>query len=106
MLKNVNYKIILVGPTTVTAIINSLSIGFRYLQVNEKSAEISKILQAIKAQYERFGEEINKAKENIDKAADAVEKIEKRRGLINKSLNNISLMSIEESNSIIGIEEQ
>ncbi len=100
------YKILLVGPTTISAIINSLSIGFRYLKVNEKSIEINKMLQAIRSQYDKFGEEVEKAKDYLGKASDAVEKIDKRRGLINSKLKNIDKVELNISNDILGIDSE
>ena len=100
------YKILLVGPTTISAIINSLSIGFRYLKVNEKSIEINRMLQAIRSQYEKFGEEVDKAKDYLGKATDAVEKIDKRRGMINSKLKNIDKVEIDVSNNILGIDSE
>ena len=98
------YKILFVGPTTISAIINSLSIGFRYLKVNEKSVEINKMLQAIRSQYDKFGEEVEKAKDNIRKAQDSVEKIDKRRNLIDKNLKSIDRIDIKSSNDLLGID--
>ena len=55
------YKIVSSGPTTLTAILNSLSVGFKYLTVNKKSEEIMKTLGNFKVQFEKFNELITKS---------------------------------------------
>lgn len=98
------YHVLLAGPTSITAIINSFSMGFRFLQVNKNSKEIAKTLIAIKAQYEKFGEEIDKASRSIDNAAKSTELLAKRNQLITTKLKNFDTVSIEESDGVLGIE--
>lgn len=98
------YKVILVGPTTVTAIINSFSVGFKYLKISKSSAEINKILQAIKAQYEKFGDEIENTKEKIRQAGDAADKLEKRNEIINKRLKNVVSLEQSEADKLLELE--
>lgn len=98
------YKVIIVGPTTVTAIINSFSVGFKYLKISKSSSEINKILQAIKTQYESFGEEIAKTKERLRLATESTEKLEKRNDTITKKLKNIDALDTNEANNLLGID--
>ena len=98
------FNILLAGPTTITAIINSFSVGFKFLQVNKNSKEIAKILQAIKAQYEKFGEEIDKTKKSIEKASESTDQLSKRNQQITSRLRSIETIDVKESNDILGIE--
>ena len=100
------YKVILVGPTTITALINSLSIGFKYLKVNKYSNEINKILQAIKTQYEKFGDDILKTKDRLRLAQESTENLEKRNNMINSKLKSISNMDEVEAKKILSIESE
>ena len=100
-----NHKILLAGPTTITALINSFSVGFRFLQINKNSKKIAEILQAIKAQYGKFEEEIEKTKRSIDSAAKSTEQLSKRNSLITSKLKGFDAIGIEESNNILEIEE-
>ena len=100
-----NYRILLAGPTTITALINSFSVGFRFLQINKNSKKIAEILQAIKAQYGKFEEEIEKTKRSIDSAAKSTEQLSKRNSMITSKLKGFDTIGIEESNSILEIEE-
>lgn len=99
------YKILLAGPTTITALVNSFSIGFKFLQVNKNSKEIAKILQAIKVQYARFGEEIDKTKQNLEKATESTEKLAKRNQMITNKLKSFDSIGINESDNLLGVDE-
>lgn len=99
------YKVLLAGPTTITALINSFSVGFRFLQINKNSKTIAKILQAIKTQYEKFEDEIEKTKKSIDSAAKSTEQLSKRSSMITSKLKGFDTIGVEESDSILGIEE-
>lgn len=85
-----NYKVLIAGPTSITAIINSFSVGFKFLQINKNSREIAKALQNIKKQFELFGDEINKAKRSINQASESTEKLAYRNEMITKKLNTFS----------------
>ena len=100
-----NYKILLAGPTTITALINSFSVGFRFLQINKNSKKIAEILQAIKGQYGKFEEEIEKTKRSIDSAAKSTEQLSKRNSMITSKLKGFDAIGVEESNNILEIDE-
>lgn len=99
------YRVLLAGPTTITALINSFSVGFRFLQINKNSKKIAEILQAIKAQYGKFEEEIEKTKRSIDSAAKSTEQLSKRNSMITSKLKGFDAIGIEESNNILKIED-
>lgn len=99
------YRVLLAGPTTITALINSFSVGFRFLQINKNSKKIAEILQAIKAQYGKFEEEIEKTKRSIDSAAKSTEQLSKRNSMITSKLKGFDAIGIEESNNILEIED-
>ena len=98
------YKVLLAGPTTITALINSFSVGFKFLQINKNSKKIAEILQAIKAQYGKFEEEIEKTKRSIDTAAKSTEQLAKRNSMITNKLKGFDSMGIEESDNLLALE--
>ena len=83
------YNIMIAGPTTVTALLNSLSMGFKTVAINEKANEVRQLLGAAKVQYEKFGDLLAKAKKKVDEAGKTLEDAEKRNTLIRKKLKNI-----------------
>lgn len=100
-----NYKILLAGPTTITALINSFSIGFKFLQVNKNSKEIAKILQAIKVQYNKFGDEIDKTKKSLERATESTDQLAKRNQMITNKLKSFDNIGASESDLVLGLED-
>ena len=100
-----DYNILLAGPTTITALINSFSIGFKFLQVNKNSKEIAKILQAIKVQYGKFGEEIDKTKKSLESATRSTDQLAKRNKMITSKLKGFDTIGVEESNNILEVDD-
>jgi len=91
------YKIVIAGPTTLTAILNSLSVGFKYLTVNKKSEEIMKLLGNFKTQFEKFNELISKTQDRISDAQKAAEKLRDRSDKIQRKLEKVEVSSLEEN---------
>lgn len=94
------YKIVISGPTTLSALLNSLSIGFKYLTVNKKSEEIMKLLGNFKAQFEKFNDLITSTQKKISDAQGAAEKLRERSAMIQKRLDKVEVVEYEEKNLI------
>ena len=62
------YRIMICGPTTITAFLNTLNVGFRTIALNKKTTEIQKTLSAVSSQYDLFESLLAKAKKKIDEA--------------------------------------
>lgn len=90
------YKIVISGPTTLSALLNSLSIGFKYLTVNKKSEEIMKLLGNFKAQFEKFNDLISSTQKKISDAQGAAEKLRERSNMIQKRLDKVEVVEYEE----------
>lgn len=97
--------IMIAGPSTITALLNSLAIGFRTMAVNEKANEVWKILGAAKAQYEKFGDLLAKARKKVDEAGKALDEADHRNSIIQKNLRHVETLSTEETADILEIEE-
>jgi DNA recombination protein RmuC len=65
-----NYKIIVTGPTTLAAILNSLQIGFRTLAIQKRSSEVWKVLGAVKTEFDKFGGMLEKAQKHFQSGVD------------------------------------
>lgn len=99
-----NYGIIIAGPTTITALLNSLRVGFENLTLSKKTEDVRKLLVAIKAQYEKLDELVGAAQKRIDAANKSVSEIGYRTGQINKKMAKISEeMSFSESDAMLGM---
>lgn len=83
------YRVMVSGPTTITAMLNSLAMGFRTVAINEKAKEVRELLAVAKVQYEKFGVVLQKAKQKIEDAGKTLEEAEKRNNIINKKLRSV-----------------
>lgn len=97
-------RIMIAGPTTIMALLNTISIGFRHMALNRKSEEIRKILEATKGQIDKLEEVAITAEKRIDKASEAAKEIRHRTGIMRGKMRNISAIDSEESDRILGIE--
>lgn len=95
------YKIVVAGPTTLTAILNSLSVGFKYLTVNKKSEEIMKLLGNFKSQFVKFHDLIVKTQDKISLAQKAAQQLSDRSDMIQRKLDKVELVSYDEENNFI-----
>lgn len=100
-----SYKIVVSGPSTLTALLNSLSVGFKYLTVNRKSKEILKTLGAIKTQYGKFTELIDKTQKKLSEAQTATDSLKSRTDMIQRKLGKIDILEDDEAEHILGMEE-
>lgn len=94
-------KIVIAGPTTLTALLNSLSVGFKYLTVNKKSEEIMKLLGNFKGQFEKFNDLITRTQNRISDAQKAADQLRDRSSMIQKKLDKVELVSYDEAQDII-----
>ena len=99
------YKVMIAGPTTITALLNSLALGFKAVAINEKADEVRLLLEASKSQYAKLEELLIKAKQKIDEAGQTIDKASDRNRIIEKKLHNVSTISNQESEQRLGYRE-
>ena len=93
--------IIIAGPTTITALLNSLRVGFQNLTLSKKTDEIRKLLVAMKMQFSKMDELILQTQKKLEAASNVNEKLAKRSGLIQKKLAKISTDIPEEEKALL-----
>lgn len=84
--------ILLAGPTTVTALLNALAMGFRTLAINRKATEVWQVLGAAKMQYEKFGDLLQKARKKVDEAGKVLDEAGHRNHIIQKHLRRVETL--------------
>lgn len=99
-------NIMIAGPTTITALLNSFAMGFKAIAINEKADEVRKVLAAAKTQYETFGTVLEKAKRKIDDAGKTLDEAQKRNSIIQKKLKSVEALEAAEAQSILGDGEE
>ena len=83
------FSVMIASPSTITAMLSALSMGFKSVALNKKAADIMDVLADAKKQYEKFGESLEKAKRSIQTVENAISEAAKRNDLIKKSLRDI-----------------
>lgn len=96
-------NVMVAGPSTITALLNSLSMGFKTVAINEKANEVRLLLGAAKAQYENFGTILEKAKKKIAEAGKTLDDAQHRNSIIRKKLRTVEDLEQTESADILGI---
>ncbi|MDP3436682.1 MAG: DNA recombination protein RmuC, partial [Bacteroidales bacterium] len=97
------YKVLITGPTTFAAILNSLQMGFRTLAIEKRSGEVWNILGAVKREFSTFGDLLTKAQKNIQGGLDDIDKlVGVRTRVIQKKLSSIETMDPDTASTIIG----
>ena len=99
------YNIMVAGPSTITALLNSLSLGFRAVAINEKANEVRLLLAAAKVQYDKFGIVLGKAKQKIEEAGKSLDEADKRNEIIRKKLKKVEEIDGMNADDILGLEE-
>ncbi|MDD6728124.1 MAG: DNA recombination protein RmuC [Eubacteriales bacterium] len=97
--------IMIAGPSTITALLNSLAMGFRTMAINEKANEVWKVLGAAKAQYDKFGDLLAKARKKVDEAGKVLDEADHRNSIIQKNLRKVETLENDTASDILGIEE-
>jgi len=96
------YKVVVTGPTTLAAILNSLQMGFRTLVIQKRSSEVWKILGAVKKEFENFGGMLEKAQKNLVTATNQIDEVlGKRTKAIQRKLKGVETLGDEETKLIL-----
>ena len=96
-----DYNVMIAGPSTITALLNSLSMGFKTIAINEKANEVRELLGAAKAQYEKFGDLLAKAKKKVDEAGKTLEDAERKNLVIQRKLKNIEAIDTVSADKLL-----
>lgn len=99
------YQVIVVGPTTVSAILNSLQMGFRTLAIEKRTGEVWRILSAVKNEFGKFGKILEKTQKKLQEASNSIETASHRSRQIEKKLNKVQELPDEEPKPVLEIGE-
>ncbi len=99
------YNVNMAGPTTLSALLNALKQGFKSLAIQKKSADVFKLLEAVKTEFETFADALTKTKKHIEQAdADLANLIGTRTNVMTRKLKTVDTISGDEAKEILGIE--
>jgi len=82
-------RIVITGPTTLAALLNSLRIGFRTLAIEQRASEVWKVLAAVKGEFAKFGEVLDRVKKQLQTASNTIEETGVRTRAITRQLRDV-----------------
>ena len=85
------YKILICGPTTLTALLNSLQMGFKTVAIEKRSSEIWNMLGVFKQEFVKFVELLSKTRKKLDEASDTIDFATKKTKTIERKLKEVSI---------------
>lgn len=83
------HKVMLAGPTTLLATLNSLQMGFRTLALEKRSAEVWEVLGAVKTEFAKFGEVLAKTKKKLEEASNTIDQAQTRTRVMGRRLKAV-----------------
>jgi len=98
-------KVVIAGPTTLWSILNSLQMGFRTLAIQKRSSEVWNLLAAVKTEWTKYGEILNKVQKKLHEASDTLDKAQTRTRAIGKKLKDVQELPNSEAEALLREEE-
>ena len=95
------YKVMLAGPTTLLATLNSLQMGFRTLALEKRSAEVWEVLGAVKTEFAKFGEVLARTKKKLDEASNTIVQAEVRTRAMERQLRSVEALPVDRNHDLL-----
>ena len=97
-----DFRVVIAGPTTLTAILNSLQMGFRTLAIEQRSGEIQLLLGAVKTEFGKFGEVLANTKKQLETVTNSIGKAEVRTRAIERKLRDVEALPAGDAQVMLG----
>jgi DNA recombination protein RmuC len=95
------HRIVVTGPTTLAALLNSLQMGFRTLAIEKRSSEVWELLGVVKTEFSKFGEVLAKTKKKLKEASNTIGQAEVRTRAIERKLREVQEVPVAEPVELI-----
>ncbi|HDR8856108.1 TPA: DNA recombination protein RmuC [Burkholderia territorii] len=99
-----DYRVTVAGPTTLTALLNSLQMGFRTLAIEQRSSEVWQVLGAVKTEFGKFGDVLARTKAQLETVTRSIEAAEQRTRVMNRKLKQVEALPGETAAGLLGAE--
>lgn len=96
-----DFRVVIVGPTTLAALLNSLQMGFRTLAIQKRSSEVWKVLAAVKTEFSKFGDALDKVKKKLDETSNTIDDAANRSRQLEKKLKRVEALPSAEATSLL-----
>ena len=99
-------RVVVAGPTTLSAILSSLRMGFRTLAIEKRSSEVWNVLAAVKTEFGKFGDVLAKVKNHLDAASNTIDQTGVRTRAMTRKLRAVEQLPMDASEKLLGLSEQ
>ncbi|VWD00490.1 MULTISPECIES: DNA recombination protein RmuC [Burkholderia] len=99
-----DYRVTVAGPTTLTALLNSLQMGFRTLAIEQRSSEVWQVLGAVKTEFGKFGDVLARTKSQLETVTRSIEAAEQRTRVMNRKLKQVEALPGDTAAGLLGSE--
>jgi DNA recombination protein RmuC len=96
------HRVVVAGPTTVTALLNSLQMGFRTLAIEKRSSEVWSLLGAVKSEFGKFAGILEKAEKQITTVGRSIGEASRKTRTIERRLRGVESLASEQAQSLLG----
>ncbi|WP_040948462.1 DNA recombination protein RmuC [Gorillibacterium massiliense] len=97
-------RVVLTGPTTLSAFLNSLQMGFRTLAIEKRSSEVWSLLGAVKTEFGNFGDLLDKTHKKLQEASNTIENAARKSRNIERKLNKVQELPVPEAAELLQLE--
>ncbi len=97
------YGVMVAGPTTLAALLNSLRMGFRTLALQQRSGEIWRLLGAVKTEFTKFGDVLERLKKQLNTASRTIEESERRTRAMERKLEDVEELPPDLAREVVGL---
>ena len=95
-------RVLIAGPTTLSALLNSLQMGFRTLAIEKRSSEVWQVLGAVKTEFGKFGEVMDKVQKKLQEAANVVDDARSRSNVMKRKLKTVEELPSAAAIALLG----
>lgn len=99
-------RVVIAGPTTLMAILNSLHMGFRTLAMEKRASEVWQVLGAVKTEFGKFGDVLTKTRDTLEKAAKNIDQAQVRTRAMTRALSGVEKLEEETSQQLLGLGDE
>jgi DNA recombination protein RmuC len=96
-------RVMLAGPTTLLATLNSLQMGFRTLALEKRSAEVWEVLGAVKTEFSKFGDVLDKTRRKLEEATNTIDAAQTRTRAMTRKLKGVEALPDERTQQLLQI---
>jgi DNA recombination protein RmuC len=100
------YKVMVAGPTTLAALLNSLQLGFRTLAIEKRSAEVWNLLGAVRTEFGRFSDILDKTRKKLQEAGNHIDAAATRTRQMERKLKNVQALPSGDAQGLLELSDE